>query len=58
LPVALTSGHSHVLANDRSREFELLYKPYPALELQASFDRALKTTGRCEQVERASVQPS
>ncbi|MFC7478720.1 response regulator, partial [Dankookia sp. GCM10030260] len=28
LPIILTSGYSHVLANDGARDFELLHKPY------------------------------
>ncbi|WP_245704804.1 response regulator [Belnapia rosea] len=30
LPVVLTSGYSHVLANGGARGFELLHKPYSA----------------------------
>lgn len=41
LPVALTSGYSHVLADDGSREFELLHKPYSLRELQALFERVV-----------------
>ncbi|WP_169742858.1 PAS domain S-box protein [Muricoccus aerilatus] len=33
LPVVLTSGYSHVLANDGAQGFELLNKPYSAEEL-------------------------
>ncbi|VWX61920.1 Histidine kinase [Burkholderiales bacterium 8X] len=46
LPVVLTSGYSHVLADERSREFDLLQKPYSVRELQALFERALATSKR------------
>jgi len=46
LPVALTSGYSHILLDDRSREFELLHKPYSIRELQALFDRVLRSPPR------------
>jgi len=39
LPVALTSGYSHVLAADGSHGFELLQKPYSIQELEAFLDR-------------------
>jgi PAS domain S-box-containing protein len=41
LPVVLTSGYSHVLTDERDREFELLQKPYSVGELQALFGRAV-----------------
>ncbi|SDW97333.1 PAS/PAC sensor hybrid histidine kinase [Variovorax sp. YR634] len=46
LPVVLTSGYSHAVADDVGREFELLHKPYSVRELQALFDRAAKTPPR------------
>ena len=33
LPVVLTSGYSHVLADDTNHGFELLQKPYSADQL-------------------------
>ncbi|WP_412759765.1 response regulator [Methylorubrum subtropicum] len=33
LPVVLTSGYSHVLAQDASHGFELVHKPYSAEQL-------------------------
>ncbi|MDR6860520.1 PAS domain S-box protein [Variovorax guangxiensis] len=46
LPIVLTSGYGHVLADDRSREFELLHKPYSLRELQALFVRAMTKATR------------
>lgn len=46
LPVVLTSGYSHVLADDRSREFKLVHKPYSLRELQALFERAMPEARR------------
>ena len=46
LPIVLTSGYGHVLADDRSREFELLHKPYSFRELQALFVRAMTKATR------------
>ena len=46
LPVVLTSGYSHVLADERSHEFELLQKPYSVRELQALFERAVPSVMR------------
>jgi len=42
LPVVLTSGYSHVLAQDGLRGFELLHKPYAAEELSRVLRRALQ----------------
>ena len=33
LPIVLTSGYSHVLAQENHHGFELLRKPYPVEEL-------------------------
>jgi DNA-binding NtrC family response regulator len=47
LPVVLTSGYGHVLADVRSREFELLREPYSFREqLQALFERAMPEARR------------
>ena len=46
LPVVLTSGYGHILADDRSREFELLHKPYSCRELQGLFARVMKKARR------------
>jgi DNA-binding NtrC family response regulator len=42
LPVILTSGYSHVLAEDARHGFELLHKPYAVEELS----RALRRVSR------------
>lgn len=42
LPVVLTSGYSHVLAQEGSHGFELLHKPYSAEDLT----RVLRTAIR------------
>ena len=44
LPVLLTSGYSHVLAEDGRHGFELLQKPYAAEDLSAALRRL--TRGR------------
>lgn len=41
LPVVLTSGYSHVLAEEGPGDFELLHKPYAADELSRILIRAL-----------------
>ncbi len=41
LPVVLTSGYSHVLAEEGSGRFDLLHKPYAAEELSRILKRAL-----------------
>ena len=41
LPVVLTSGYSHILAQE-GREFELLRKPYSIQELEAALVRAMR----------------
>jgi CheY-like chemotaxis protein len=46
LPVILTSGYSHVLADEGSHGFELLQKPYSVQELQAIFERAVPAAKR------------
>jgi len=46
LPVALTSGYSHIVVDERSQEFELLHKPYSVRELQALFDRVVAASER------------
>ena len=43
LPVVLTSGYSHVLAQEGSHGFELLQKPYPAEQLS----RILRRVAPC-----------
>lgn len=43
LPVVLTSGYSHVLAQEGPGGFELLHKPYAAEELSRILRRALGT---------------
>jgi len=44
LPVVLTSGYSHVLAEEGRHGFELLHKPYAAEELSRILRQA--TRGR------------
>lgn len=39
LPIVLTSGYSHVLAQEGTRGFELLRKPYSINELAMALDR-------------------
>jgi DNA-binding NtrC family response regulator len=39
LPVILTSGYSHVLAEEGRHGFELIKKPYAAEELASLFHR-------------------
>ncbi|MDP9919060.1 CheY-like chemotaxis protein [Variovorax boronicumulans] len=46
LPVALTSGYSHIVVDERSQEFELLHKPYSVREFQALFDRVVAASER------------
>ncbi len=46
LPVVLTSGYSHVLAEDGPSGFELLHKPYAAEELSRILRKALVTAPR------------
>ncbi len=41
LPVVLTSGYSHVLAQDGSHGYELLRKPYSLEDLAATLANAL-----------------
>ena len=41
LPVVLTSGYSHVLAEDGPHGFELLQKPYSAKQLSRSLSKAI-----------------
>ena len=40
LPVVLTSGYSHVLAEEGPHGFDLLHKPYSAGQLSAALRRA------------------
>ena len=42
LPVVLTSGYSHVLAEEGALGFELLQKPYSVRELQVLFERTVR----------------
>ncbi len=49
LPVVLTSGYSHVLAEDGRHGFELLHKPYAAEQLS----RVLRRTTRAAGVDRS-----
>ncbi len=42
LPVVLTSGYSHVLAQDDAHGFEVVRKPYSADELARVLRRAVK----------------
>ena len=41
LPIVLTSGHSHVLAQDGGHGFELLHKPYSVEDLSRVLRRAV-----------------
>ena len=41
LPVILTSGYSHVLAQEGSHGFELLHKPYSIEDLTRALRRAI-----------------
>ncbi|MBM6596651.1 PAS domain S-box protein [Microvirga pudoricolor] len=45
LPVILTSGYSHVLAEEGRHGFELLHKPYAADELARVLRRAIRHSG-------------
>jgi len=42
LPVILTSGYSHVLAQEGSHGFELLHKPYSIDDLTRALRRAIQ----------------
>ena len=42
LPVILTSGYSHVLAQEGSHGFELLHKPYAIEDLTRALRRAIQ----------------
>ncbi|MGI4955681.1 MAG: PAS domain-containing protein [Janthinobacterium lividum] len=46
LPVVLTSGYSHVLAQDAGHGFELLHKPYSVEELSRILRRAVSKLRR------------
>ena len=46
LPVVLTSGYSHVLAEEGRHGFELLHKPYAAEELSRVLRRVTQAAGR------------
>ena len=52
LPVVLTSGYSHVLAQDDAHGFELLRKPYSAAELARVLQ---ETAGRRAKRETAAI---
>lgn len=54
LPVVLTSGYSHVLAQEGSHGFELLHKPYSIDDLTRVLRRAVET--RANSVDRARQQ--
>jgi DNA-binding NtrC family response regulator len=43
LPVVLTSGYSHVLAEDVRHGFELLHKPYATEELSRILRRVMRS---------------
>jgi CheY-like chemotaxis protein len=45
LPVVLTSGYSHVLAEEGRHGFELVHKPYAAEELSRVLRRATRSRG-------------
>ncbi len=45
LPVVLTSGYSHVLAEEGIHGFELLHKPYAAEELSRVLSRVTRSRG-------------
>ena len=49
LPVVLTSGYSHVLAQEGSHGFELLHKPYAADELSRVLRQVIGHRGRVPQ---------
>lgn len=55
LPVILTSGYSHVLAQDDAHSFDLLRKPYSAQQLDAALRSAAR---RRSQPHRAEAAPS
>jgi hypothetical protein len=46
LPVVLTSGYSHVLAEEGRHGFELLQKLYAAEDLSRVLDRAIRRSRR------------
>ncbi|MEG9505378.1 MAG: response regulator, partial [Methylorubrum extorquens] len=52
LPVVLTSGYSHVLAQDDAHGFELLRKPYSAQELGRVLREMAGRRGRRETASR------
>ena len=52
LPVVLTSGYSHVLAENGSYGFELLQKPYSIDQLS----RVLQTAARWRKVKRSAAE--
>lgn len=54
LPVILTSGYSHVLAQDDAHGFDLLRKPFSAHELDAALRSAAR---RRSQPHRAGAAP-
>jgi two-component system NtrC family sensor kinase len=54
LPVVLTSGYSHVLAQNGTFGFELLQKPYSIEQLA----RVLHKVGRWRKVKRATATPA
>jgi DNA-binding NtrC family response regulator len=45
LPVVLTSGYSHVLAEEGRHGFELLQKPYAPEELSRVLRRVMRRSG-------------
>ena len=49
LPVILTSGYSHVLAEDGRHGFELLHKPYSVEALSRALQQAVSQRGRRQQ---------
>ena len=52
LPVVLTSGYSHVLAQEGPHGFELLHKPYAAEEVSRVLRRMMQGQERNEGQER------
>nr|WP_307826449.1 response regulator [Microvirga arvi] len=46
LPVVLTSGYSHVLAEEGRHGFELLHKPYAAEDLSRVLCRVIRERDR------------
>jgi len=46
LPVILTSGYSHILAQENDHGFELLHKPYSAEQLARLLDRVLASRAK------------